>query len=75
MNILIIDDERAICSSLSFALDDEYRVFTASGPEESLQLLEQEPIDGILLDLNLRGTSGIELCARSRKSSRTQSSS
>ncbi|WP_314306095.1 sigma-54 dependent transcriptional regulator [Brevibacillus parabrevis] len=61
MNILIIDDERAICSSLSFALDDEYRVFTASGPEESLQLLEQEPIDGILLDLNLRGTSGIEL--------------
>ncbi|TGU62329.1 response regulator, partial [Mesorhizobium sp. M00.F.Ca.ET.186.01.1.1] len=29
--------------------------------EESLQLLEQEPIDGILLDLNLRGTSGIEL--------------
>ncbi|MGN7471139.1 sigma-54-dependent transcriptional regulator [Brevibacillus sp. SAFN-007a] len=61
MNILIIDDERAICSSLSFALEDEYRVFTASGPEESLQLLEEERIDGILLDLNLRGASGMEL--------------
>ncbi|MBG9564685.1 sigma-54-dependent transcriptional regulator [Brevibacillus agri] len=61
MNILIIDDERAICSSLSFALEDEYRVFTASGPEESLQVLDQEPIDGILLDLNLRGASGMEL--------------
>lgn len=61
MNILIIDDERAICSSLTFALEDEYRVFTASEPEEGLRLLEEESIDGILLDLNLRVASGLDL--------------
>lgn len=75
MNILIIDDERAICSSLSFALEDEYRVFTASGPEESLQVLDQEPIDGILLDLNLRGASGMELLRQIKEKSRMWSSS
>ena len=61
MNILIIDDERAICSSLSFALEDEYRVLTASEPEEGLRLLDEEQIDGILLDLNLRVANGIDL--------------
>ncbi|GED69827.1 acetoacetate metabolism regulatory protein AtoC [Brevibacillus reuszeri] len=61
MNILIIDDERAICSSLSFALEDVYGVLTASGPEEGLRLLDEEPIDGILLDLNLRVANGIDL--------------
>lgn len=61
MNILVIDDERAICSSLSFALEDEYQVWTATGPEEALSVLEKEEIHGILLDLNLGKTSGMDL--------------
>lgn len=61
LNILIIDDEQAICSSLSFALEDEYKVWTASDGEKGLKLLEKEAIDGILLDLNLGKMSGIDL--------------
>lgn len=61
MNILIIDDEQAICSSLSFALEDEYTVWTATIAEKGLNLLEKEDIDGILLDLNLGKTSGMDL--------------
>ena len=61
LNILIIDDEQAICSSLSFALEDEYKVWTASDGEKGLKLLKKEAIDGILLDLNLGKTSRMGL--------------
>lgn len=61
MNILIIDDEQAICSSLSFALEDEYTVWTAIDAENGLKLLESEAIDGVLLDLNLGRSSGMDL--------------
>ncbi|WP_126428656.1 sigma-54-dependent transcriptional regulator [Brevibacillus marinus] len=59
--LLIIDDERAICSSLSFALDDEYEVWTAQDAQTGLQILEAQEIDLVLLDLNLRRTSGLKL--------------
>ncbi|HJV46656.1 MAG TPA: sigma-54 dependent transcriptional regulator [Bacillota bacterium] len=61
LNILIIDDERAICSSLSFALEDEYQVWTATDPEEGLKLVAEKSIDGILLDLNLGKANGLDL--------------
>ncbi|WP_423800623.1 sigma-54-dependent transcriptional regulator [Neobacillus sp. SAB-20_R2A] len=61
MDILIIDDEQAICSSLSFALEDEYTVWTASNAENGQKLLESEAIDGVLLDLNLGRSSGMDL--------------
>lgn len=61
LNILVIDDEQAICSSLSFALEDEYKVWTASDGDQGLKLLEKENIDGILLDLNLGKTNGMDL--------------
>jgi len=60
-NILIIDDEIAICSSLSFALEDEYRIWTETDAEKGLKLLETENIDGILLDLNLGKTNGLDI--------------
>jgi two-component system response regulator AtoC len=60
-NLLLLDDEPAICSSLSFALEDEYTVFTATDAETGLDLVEREEIDCILLDLNLGSASGLEL--------------
>ncbi len=63
-NLLLIDDEPAICSSLSFALEDEYTIWTAKDAESGLALAEREPIDCILLDLNLGHTSGLSLLPR-----------
>ncbi|UFJ39980.1 sigma-54 dependent transcriptional regulator [Brevibacillus humidisoli] len=59
--LLIIDDEQAICSSLSFALDDKYQIWTATDERSSLEILTQTAIDLVLLDLNLGRTSGLDL--------------
>lgn len=63
-NILIIDDEKAICSSLSFVLEDEHNVWTATDAEEGLSLLNDVPIDCVLLDLNLGHQNGLEYLPR-----------
>ncbi|QQE74053.1 sigma-54-dependent Fis family transcriptional regulator [Brevibacillus composti] len=59
--LLIVDDEPAICASLSFALEDDFEVFTAKEERSALSLLQQEEIDCVLLDLNLGVISGLDL--------------
>ncbi len=60
--IMIIDDEIDILRMLEryFRLNG-YQVTTAEGAEDALKLLNQQP-DLILLDINMPGTNGIELC-------------
>ncbi|MED2007547.1 sigma-54 dependent transcriptional regulator [Brevibacillus borstelensis] len=65
--LLIVDDEPAICASLSFALEDDFDVFTAKDEQTALAALEQEEIDCVLLDLNLGSTSGLELLSKLKK--------
>lgn len=65
--LLIVDDEPAICASLSFALEDDFDVFTAKDEQTALAALEQEEIDCVLLDLNLGSTSGLELLPKLKK--------
>jgi two-component system response regulator AtoC len=62
-NLLIIDDEPAICSSLSFALEDEYTVWAAKDAETGFAVLRQQAVDCVLLDLNLGQASGLDLLA------------
>jgi two-component system, NtrC family, response regulator AtoC len=59
--VLVIDDEQAICTSLSFALEDDYRVTTTTDPEQGLHVIEQKQIDIVLLDLSLGGSSGLDV--------------
>ncbi|MBO8164366.1 MAG: sigma-54-dependent Fis family transcriptional regulator [Brevibacillus sp.] len=59
--LLIVDDEQAICSSLSFALDDQYQIWTARDEQTCMHILDQEAIDLVLLDLNLGRMSGLDL--------------
>jgi len=60
-NVLIIDDEKNICISLSFALEDEYEVFWTLEPEQGYELLNSKPIDIVLLDLKLGPYDGIQI--------------
>ena len=59
--VLIIDDEAAICSSLSFALEDSFQVYTANSGAEALACLAEQEIGIVLLDLFLGDEDGIAL--------------
>jgi two-component system nitrogen regulation response regulator NtrX len=61
-NILIVDDEASICSSLKGILEDEgFLVKTADSGELGLELLKSQNVDLVLLDIWLPKMSGIEV--------------
>jgi CheY-like chemotaxis protein len=67
LRLLVVDDEPDVCDLLSAALQvsDRCSVRTAHDALAALQVLgdEEEPFDGIFLDIQMPGTTGIELCA------------
>ena len=60
--ILIIDDDPAICASLSLLLKQAgHGSFKAPDPDSALQLLKDETLDLVIMDMNYsRETSGSE---------------
>ncbi|NPV70138.1 MAG: sigma-54-dependent Fis family transcriptional regulator [Firmicutes bacterium] len=59
--LLIIDDEEAICSSLRFALEDEYDVRTASDQPGAINVMESDDVGLVLLDLKLGKANGYDV--------------
>ena len=68
VDILVVDDERAVRDSLRRALELEgYRVELAEDGEEALRRLELEPLpDAVILDVLMPGADGLEVCRRLR---------
>ena len=68
MDILVVDDERAVRESLRRALELEgYGVELAADGEEALRRLALEPApDAIVLDILMPGVDGLEVCRRLR---------
>lgn len=62
--VLVIDDEQAICTSLSFALEDDYFMMTTTDPEEGILIVERERVDIILLDLRIGRYNGLDVLQR-----------
>ncbi|HEV8550880.1 MAG TPA: response regulator, partial [Polyangiaceae bacterium] len=62
--ILIVDDERANRMLLRACLDAIYDVHETDGGLGALEVLEQTPIDLVLLDVMMPDISGLELCRR-----------
>jgi DNA-binding response OmpR family regulator len=61
--ILVVDDEPDIRDILcSFFREFGYEVSAAAGAREALSILDQEPIPVMLLDLNMPGMNGLDLC-------------
>lgn len=58
--LLIVDDDYAICSSLEFALEDDFLIYTTNSEEQALSLAEVEDFGIILLDLRLGKNDGLE---------------
>jgi DNA-binding NarL/FixJ family response regulator len=66
--VLVADDDQAFCSLLVECLDgDGYAVIAASRGEAALELARRERPDGFVLDVNLPGLYGYELCSRLRE--------
>ncbi len=64
--ILIVDDEADIVSMLrSFFESKGYLVLSAANGEEALKQIERQP-NIILLDINMPGLTGLEVCERIR---------
>lgn len=64
--ILVVDDEAMITELLSDHLGDEgYVVYVANCADDALKLLPKEP-DLIMLDINMPGIDGLELCKNIR---------
>ncbi|MDX2246023.1 MAG: sigma-54 dependent transcriptional regulator [Bacteroidia bacterium] len=64
--ILIIDDDRAVCASLELLFSRAgFNTVAASGPGEAIRTLEQMPPDLVVLDMNFSidtsGKQGLEL--------------
>jgi len=60
--ILVVDDEESMCQYLSILLTKEgYDVATASGGVEALRLMEAQPFDVVLSDIQMPKLDGIQL--------------
>jgi two-component system response regulator AtoC len=59
--IIVIDDEASICSSLEFALEDQYDVTSTTNPNDGLRRIEDDRYDLCLLDLKIGQVDGLEV--------------
>lgn len=67
MRILLVEDESDIASFVRQGLSEEgYEVTWVVEGEKALELVEQTPVDLVLLDIRLPGLSGIEVLQRIR---------
>jgi two-component system, OmpR family, KDP operon response regulator KdpE len=69
-NVLIVDDERSIRLSLRTILGNfGFDIVEAARGEEALALVRTESFDAVLLDINMPGIGGIDVCRLMRKAS------
>src|SRR5438876_11092596 len=65
--ILLVDDEQAIQTLLSYPLQKEgYEVVHASDGREALARFAERPVDLVVLDVMLPRVDGLEVCRRLR---------
>jgi adenylate cyclase len=66
-HIAVVDDEEGIRDVLRVFLEDEgYYVTTVSTPAEILTLAREQSIDAFIVDIEIRGEDGTELCRNIR---------
>jgi two-component system KDP operon response regulator KdpE len=68
--VLIVDDERSIRLSLRTILSSlGFSIIEAGRGEEALALVRTAQFDAVLLDINMPGMGGVEVCRIMRKNS------
>jgi two-component system catabolic regulation response regulator CreB len=70
--ILLLEDDPAIASSVTFALEREgFRVMHAPLVQEADRLLRRQPIDLAILDVGLPDGNGLDVCRALRQDANT----
>jgi putative two-component system response regulator len=65
VTLLVVDDEEMIRRTVrKYLLQQGYEVALAATGEEALEVLQRQKVTGMLLDVNLPGTNGIDLVPR-----------
>ena len=65
VTLLVVDDEEAIRNAVrKYLVQQGYEVATAATGDEALAMLQRHKVTGMLLDVNLPGTNGIDLVPR-----------
>jgi putative two-component system response regulator len=73
VSVLVVDDEEMTCGLLVRLLGREgYTVVTASNGEAALIAIERQPPDIVLLDVQLPGIDGFEVCRRIKQHAATR---
>jgi DNA-binding response OmpR family regulator len=68
--ILLIEDDEGLSRGIDFTLSKEgYHVLVAKDLSQGVQQVQENPVDLILLDLNLPDGDGLEFCKEIRSSS------
>jgi signal transduction histidine kinase len=66
-SVLVVDDEEGPRRALEFVLQPHFRVITAAGGEQAIEILRREHVDVVTLDLSMPGTDGLATLARIRE--------
>jgi DNA-binding LytR/AlgR family response regulator len=64
LSVLVVDDERPALDELAYLLARDDRVGdvrTCDSATEALRVLQQEPVDAMLVDIEMPGLTGLEL--------------
>jgi response regulator RpfG family c-di-GMP phosphodiesterase len=68
LRVLIVDDEASVRKVMAVVLAQlGHLCQTASGGEEALRILDAQPIDAVISDLQMPGMSGMELLSKVRQ--------
>ena len=72
-NVLVVDDENDILEMTSIMLTSAgYDVLTASDGETALDIVQNSPIDLIILDAVMPGMHGLDVCRTLKRDPRTR---
>ncbi|MFZ0391091.1 MAG: response regulator transcription factor [Calditrichia bacterium] len=72
-NIMVVEDDEDIGELVLFNLDKEgYRTRLFTNGDTAFEEINKQPPDLLILDLNLPGLSGIEICKYLRENARTK---
>jgi two-component system sensor histidine kinase ChiS len=65
-SVMIIDDDNTIRATLQAALEEKYAVVALRNGDEVLELIETHHPELLILDINMPGSDGFEICANVR---------